>query len=336
MPTSLLEEIPPQRRTPIPGVADALQRRQCKRAGRAYSLLCWSVATVFAGVLVGLVASLAAGSAQGFSHSGLSLLWSGTWDPVRRVYGAATFVVGTVVTTFVALVLAVPVGLASATFLSDLAPGVVAQPVCMLIDLIAAIPGIVVGLWGLLVLSPAFARHVEPFLGRVPVFQVLFRGPALGPSMLLAGVILAIMVLPTIVALSRTALNSVSTADREAALALGATRWQVIRRVVIPGARSGIEASVTLATGRALGESIAVAMVIGNRYTIPHGLGTILLSPGATLGSAVINSFGAASPGLQRSEVISLVAILLGISAFVNAGGQFLLRRRRRQPRGPA
>lgn len=336
MPTSLLEEIPPQRRTPIPGVAQAMLRRQAKRGGQAYGLLGWSGAVVLAAVLVALVASLVAGSAQGFSHSGLDLLWGGTWDPVGGVYGAGTFVVGTVVTTLAALALAVPVGLASAAFLSELAPGCVAQPVSVLIDLIAAIPGIVVGLWGLLVLSPAFARHVDPLLGRLPVLQAAFRGPPLGPSMLLAGVVLAIMVLPTIVALSRTALNGVPTADREAALALGATRWQVIRLVVIPSARSGIEASVTLATGRALGESIAVAMVIGNRYAIPHSLGTTLLSPGATLGSAVINSFGAAGPGLERSEVIALVVILLVISAIVNAGGQFLLRRRQRQQAGPS
>ncbi|MGH2719393.1 MAG: PstC family ABC transporter permease, partial [Actinomycetota bacterium] len=159
----------------------------------------------------------------------------------------------------------------------------------------------------------------------------IFKWPALGNSMLLAGVVLAVMVLPTVVSLSRTALAGVPVADREAAMALGATRWQVIRRAVIPSARSGIEAGVTLATGRAMGETIAVAMVIGNHYALPHSLGTALFSPGATLGSAVINTFSEASPGIQRSEVIALVVYLLAISIAVNAGGQFLLRRRRQR-----
>ena len=144
--------------------------------------------------------------------------------------------------------------------------------------------------------------------------------------MLLAGVVLAVMILPTMVALSRTALQGVALTDREAARALGGTRWQVVRRAVVPGARTGIEAAVTLAMGRALGESIAVAMVIGNAYVIPHSL----LSPGATLGSAIINSFGGVTSGLERSEVIALAVILLAMTALVNAGGQLLLRSRAR------
>ena len=325
------DQLPPQPRGRIPGVREALERRRLKPGGPAYALACWVGALAFAATLVSLVVVLVAGSSQAFAHSGLSLLWSGTWDPARGVYGAGIFVFGTLVTTFVALALAVPVGVASASFLSELAPSWIAQPVSVLIDLIAAIPSIVVGLWGLLVLSPAFAHHVEPFLSRLPLAGAIFQGPAVGPSMLLAGVVLAIMVLPTIVALSRTALRAVAPDDREAALALGATRWQVVRRVVMPSARTGIEAAVTLATGRALGESIAVAMVIGNRYALPHSVGTTLLSPGATLGSAVINSFGAANPGVERSAVIALVVVLLVLSALVNAGGQLMLRRRRQQ-----
>ncbi|HTT87213.1 MAG TPA: ABC transporter permease subunit, partial [Acidimicrobiales bacterium] len=180
--------------------------------------------------------------------------------------------------------------------------------------------------WGLLVLVPVFARHVEPFLKKIPVIEWFFHGAALGPSMLLAGVVLAVMVLPTMVALSRTALSAVAVTDREAARALGATRWQVVRRAVVPGARTGIEAAVTLAMGRALGESIAVAMVIGNLVAVPHSL----LAPGGTLGSAIVNFFGGVTTGLERSEVIALVVILLVITALVNAGGQLLLRARER------
>ena len=329
--STLLEELPPEHRAPVPGIREALDRRRAKPAGPAYAGLRWAGAGAFALVLTALVVTLVAGSRQAFAHSGLSFLWSTTWDTARNAYGAGLFVVGTAVTTAVALALAVPVGLAAAAFLAELAPRRLATPLATLIDLIAAVPSIVVGLWGLLVLTPVFARYVEPFLAGVPLLQDLFRGPALGASLLLAGVVLAVMILPTVVTLSRTALAGVAVADREAAMALGATRWQVVRRAVIPGARSGIEAGVTLATGRALGETIAVAMVIGNRFALPHSVATTLLSPGATLGSAVINTFGEATPGLQRSEVIALVLYLLAISVVVNVGGQLLLRHRRQR-----
>jgi phosphate transport system permease protein len=325
-PATTLEEIPPPRRTPVAGVQDALRRRWARPGGRGYAGLRWAGATLFGGVAVALVVSLVGSSRRAFAHSGLSLLWTGTWDPTHGTYGAETFIVGTLVTTAVALALAVPIGIGTAAFLSELAPRWLAAPLSVLIDLIAAVPSIVVGLWGLLVLVPAFAHHVEPFFKGVPVLEWFFHGPALGPSVLLAGVVLAVMILPTMVALSRTALAAVAVTDREAARALGGTRWQVVRRAVIPGARTGIEAAVTLAMGRALGESIAVAMVIGNAYVIPHSL----LSPGATLGSAIINSFGGVTSGLERSEVVALVVILLAITALVNAGGHLLLRRRSR------
>ena len=329
---ALLEELPPERRTPVAGVREAIMRHRSRRGGGAYTTLRWSGALAFAAILTALVVSLVAGSSQAFGHSGLKFLWSGTWDDNRHVYGAGIFLVGTLVTTFVALVLAVPVGVGAASYLSELAPRWLAHPLSVLIDLIAAVPSIVVGLWGALVLSPLFAHHVQPFLQRVPVLgRLVFQGARLGSSLLLASVVLAVMILPTIVALSRTALSGVALADREAARALGATRWQVVRRAVVPGARTGIEAAVTLAMGRALGETIAVAMVIGNRFALPHSLAATLFSPGATLGSAIINTFGEASPGLERSAVIAVAVYLLAISAAVNAAGQILLRRRRRQ-----
>jgi len=325
-PATTLEEIPPAARTPVAGVQDALRRRWSRPGGRLYAGLRWGGAVIFGAIAVALVVSLLSSSSQAFAHSGLSLLWTGTWNPAGKVYGAETFIVGTLMTTAVALVLAVPIGVGTAAFLSELAPRWLATPLSVLIDLIAAVPSIVVGLWGLLVLTPAFAHHVEPFLKKVPVLEWFFHGTALGPSILLAGVVLAVMILPTMVALSRSALAAVAVTDREAARALGGTRWQVVRHAVVPGARTGIEAAVTLAMGRALGESIAVAMVIGNAYVLPHSL----LAPGATLGSAIINTFGGVTPGLDRSEVVALVVILLALTALVNAGGQVLLRWRRR------
>ena len=307
----------------VPGVRDALRRRRPRRPS-VYPWLYWTAAAIFAAVVIALVVAIAAGSAEAFAHSGLSFIWSTTWDPADNEYAAGTLIVGTVITTGVAMVLAVPVGLGIAVYLSELSPGWLAAPLGGAIEFLAAVPSIIVGLWALLVLSPVFAQHVEPFLSGVPGLGWLFKGPSYGPSILLASVVLAVMVLPTMVALSRTALAGVERTDREAAVAMGATRWQVIRTAVLPGAGSGIAAAITLAVGRALGEAIAVAMVIGNRPTIPHSL----LAPGATLGSAIVNQFAEASPGLATSSVIALGAVLLLLTVAVNFAGQKLLRRR--------
>lgn len=305
------------------GVRAALLRRRSRFGDGAYGALRWTGAGLFGAVVLGLLIAIASDSSLAFQHSGLGFVWSGTWNPAADQYGAGILVVGTLITTGVAMVLMVPIGLGTAIFLSELAPRWIAGPLATLIGLLAAVPSIVVGLWGLLVLTPIFANQVEPFLASVPFFGWLFRGEAYGPSILLASAVLAVMTLPTMVALSRTAFAAVPVADREAAMALGATRWQVVRRAVFPAARAGVSAAVTLSVGRALGESIAVAMVIGNRPAIPESLTT----PGATLGSAIVNQFAEASPGIGTSSIIALGAVLLLLTVAVNAGGQALLRR---------
>jgi phosphate transport system permease protein len=310
----------------VASIRQALQRRHARPYGRVYAAARWLAAGIFVAVLLGLVVSIGIDSSQALAHSGIGFLWSGTWNPTANEYGAGILVIGTVVTTLVAMVIVVPVGLGTAAFLSEFAPRWLAAPLSTAIDLLAAVPSIVVGLWGLLVLSPLFANHFEPFLKKIPVLEWFFHGPAYGPSILLASVVLAVMTLPTVVALSRTALRGVAITDREAALALGATRWQVVRKTVFPAARSGIAAALTLAVGRALGESIAVAMVIGNSPTVPHSL----TAPGATLGSAIVNQFAEAEPGLGTSSVIALAGVLLVLTLAVNAGGQALLRGRGR------
>jgi phosphate transport system permease protein len=301
---------------------EALRCRHRRRGGRAYDAVRVGAAGLFVAVLVGLAVSIAVDSSQALAHSGIGFLWSGTWNPTANEYGAGVLVVGTIVTTSVAMVFVVPVGLGMAAFLSEFAPRRLSGSLSTAIDLLAAVPSIVVGLWALMVLSPLFANYLEPFLRSVPVLEWFFHGPAYGPSILLASVVLAVMTLPTVVALSRTALSGVALADREAAMALGATHWQVVREVVFPGARAGIAAAFTLAVGRALGESIAVAMVIGNSPAIPHSL----VSPGATLGSAIVNQFAEAAPGIGTSSVIALAGVLLLLTLAVNAGGQALLR----------
>jgi phosphate transport system permease protein len=316
----------------VTGVTDALERGRSRPGGRIYGILRWAGAAIFAALLIGLIITVVGQSSQAFSHFGISFLWSGTWNPAANQYGTGVLIAGTVITTLAAMVIVVPVGLGFAVFLSEQAPAWVATPLSSAIDLLASIPSIVVGLWGLLVLTPLFARHVEPFLRSIPALGYLFHGQAYGPSVILASVVLAVMSLPAIVTLSRTALNGVAVGDREAAMALGGTRWQVVRRAVIPAARPGIEAAVTLAVGRALGESIAVAMVIGNRPSIPHSL----LDPGATLGSAIVNQFAEASPGLGTSSVIALGAVLLALTLIINLAGQAILQRKGGRGRGGA
>ena len=289
-----------------------------------YAIVRWGSAALFAVVVIGLIVSIVSQSSQAFAHSGIGFLWSGTWNPDAGDYAGGILVVGTVITTFVAMIIVVPIGLGISVSLSELMPRWLAGPLSTSIEFLAAVPSIVVGLWALLVLSPVFATDVEPALEGLPVLNRIFRGPAYGPSVLLASVVLAIMTLPTVVALSRTALGGVSIAEREAAMALGATHWQVVRRTVLPGARAGIAAAITLAVGRALGESIAVALVIGDRPAIPHSL----LAPGATLGSAIVNQFAEAAPGLGTSAVIALAGILLLLTILVNVAGQLLVRRR--------
>jgi phosphate transport system permease protein len=308
-----------------------LAGRQAWRAGRGYGPARWLGAGVFAAVVIAIAVSIATGSAQAFAHYGPGFVWSGTYSPTAGQYAAGILIVGTLVTTGVAILIAAPIGLGAAVALSELVPRRVSGFASTLVELLAAVPSIVVGLWALLVLSPLFARDVEPFLHSVPVLGLLFGGADLGPSIVLAAVVLAVMTLPTLVSLSRTALRAVPVADREAAMALGATRWQVVRKVVWPAARRGIAAATTLAVGRALGEAIAVAMVIGNSPSWPHSLA----APGATLGSSIVNQFSEAEPGLGTSSVIALGAVLFVLTVAVNIGGQ-ALRRAGRTPTAAA
>ncbi len=202
-----------------------------------YAIVRWGSAGLFAAIVIGLIVSIVSQSSQAFAHSGIGFLWSGTWNPDAGDYAGGHLVVGTVITTFVAMIIVVPIGLGISVSLSELMPRWLAGPLSTSIEFLAAVPSIVVGLWALLVLSPVFATDVEPALEGLPVLNRIFRGPAYGPSVLLASVVLAIMTLPTVVALSRTALGGVPIAEREAAMALGATHWQVVRRTVLPGAR---------------------------------------------------------------------------------------------------
>ena len=279
-------------------------------------------------LLAGLLVVLATGAAPALSQLGLSFFTSRQWDPVTNHFGALPYIYGTLVTSTVALVLALPVSIGLALLLNEVRSKWVRNPLTVLVDLLAAIPSVVYGLWGLFVLAPALNTYLAPFLartlGRLPVLGALFvPTPAVG-NMLNAGVILAVMIVPIITAVTREVIATVPADLREASLALGATRFESIRMAVLPYARSGIVGATMLGLGRALGETIAVSMVIGNGL----GISASLLAPGYTIPAVIANEFReATSTGLQHSALLAL-ALVLVVIALVLAGASRLLVRR--------
>ena len=257
------------------------------------------------------------------SKFGLSFLTSSDWDAVNGKFGAAPAIFGTLVSSAIALLIATPLAVGVAIFLSEFAPRWIRQPLAFLVDLLAAIPSVVYGLWGLLVLLPMMREHFMPFvketlhLGDFP----LFSGPAYGPSMMAAGLILAIMVLPYISAVTREVLLAVPRSQREAALALGATRWEMIRDAVVPYAKSGIIGGIILGLGRALGETMAVTMVIGNR----HEISSSLFQPGYTMASLIANEFSEATNDMHLSALMGIGAVLFVVTIIVNTIARWLV-----------
>lgn len=263
---------------------------------------------------------------------GWRFLTGHTWDPVHGDFGAAPFLFGTLVTSAIALLLAVPVSLGVAIFLTDLGPPALRRPVSAAVQLLAAIPSVVYGLWGALVLAPALRTVVEPALEQL-VGGPLFRGPKLGVGLLCASLILSVMIVPTIATVSREVLRAVPTELREGGLALGATPWDVVLRVVLPHARSGIAGAVLLGFGRAAGETMAVAMVIGSRPEI----GASLFAPGYTMASVIANEFPEATSRLHIAALAEIGLLLFVLTLVVNASARLLVARvaRRVSPGGP-
>ena len=288
-----------------------------------YSVLTAACALVVPALVVAIAVAIFAAAWPAFSKLGLSIVTSSNWDVAGGHFGAAPAVFGTLVSSAVALVIATPLAIGVAIFLSEFSPSWLRTPIGFLVDLLAAIPSVVYGLWGIFVLVPLLRDPVMPFLrdtlhlGATP----FFRGPAYGPSMLAAGVILAIMSLPYISAVAREVLLAVPRSQREAALALGATRWEMIRDAVVPYARSGIIGGIMLGLGRALGETMAVTMVIGNRLEISSSL----FAPGYTMASLIANEFSEATNDLHLSALMAVGAVLFVITLIVNAAARWLV-----------
>ena len=292
---------------------------------RIYSALITLFALCVPALLLVIFVVVTVGALPALRTFGFDFLTSSDWDPVAGRFGAAPALYGTLVSSFLALVLATPLALGVAIFLSEVAPDWLRRPVAFLVDLLAAIPSVVYGLWGIFVMLPILRSHVMPFLrdtlhlGATPFFS----GPAYGPSMLAAGIILAIMILPYISAVSREVLMAVPRSQREAALALGATRWEMLWGAVIPFAKSGIAGGVILGLGRALGETMAVTMVIGNRQEIAASL----FAPGYTMASLIANQFTEATGDLQLSALMAVGFVLFVVTLIVNAGARWLVWR---------
>lgn len=274
-------------------------------------------------VLIALIGyELASGSHLAMQKFGWRFLISSDWDPVNDIYGALPVIFGTVVSSLIALIIAVPISVATAVYLTELAPLWLRQPLIMFIELLAAIPSVILGFWGLSVMVPWLHAHLFPAMRGTLGFLPLFKGPDYGPCILAAGMILAIMIVPIITSVSREILRSVPGLQREAAYALGATRWEVTRIAVLSYAKKGIFGAVILGLGRALGETMAVTLVIGNIAQIVPSL----FSPGATLASTIANEFTEATGDLYYSALFELGLVLLGVTLVVNIFAQLLLK----------
>jgi phosphate transport system permease protein len=255
---------------------------------------------------------------------GWNFLITAEWDPaLTQTFGALPYILGTLVTSAVALLVAIPISLGAAGFLSELSPPWLRRPLGFMVELLAAVPSVIYGLWGLYVFIPAFVRPLAEFLSKTLGFLPLFQGPVFGPSRLAAGLLLAIMIFPTITAVSRDVFLAIPNHQREAALALGATRWEMVWQVLIPYGLSGFLGAIILGLGRALGETIAVTMVIGNNLD----LSASLLHPGYTMSSIIANEFTEATYDLYLNALIEIGLILFVMTLLINLFARFMIWR---------
>lgn len=279
---------------------------------------------VFA-VLVGVIVSLYLGSQLSIEKFGWEFLWTAAWNPVTQNFGALVPIYGTVVTSALAMLLAVPVGIGIAIFLTELSPWIIKRPIGIAIELLAGIPSIIYGIWGLFILAPFLQTQVQPWIietfADIPILSTLFAGPPFGIGIATASFILAVMVLPFVASITRDVFDAVPPVLKEAAYGLGATRWEVLWNVVLPYARVGVTGGVMLALGRALGETMAVTFVIGNT----HRLSASLFAPGTTISAAIANEFTEATTDMYLSALIEIGLILFGITFIVLLIARYML-----------
>ena len=308
--------------------ADTIRPAQMRMAppsrfgDKAFEWLTLAMASVVVVLVVLIGWELWVGSSLAIKKFGFHFLTTSTWDPVAEEFGALPFIYGTLVSSAIALIIAVPLGIATAAYLTELAPLWIRQPLTSLIEMLAAIPSVILGLWGVFVMVPWLRDYPFPFLKHYFGWIPLFTGPIYGPCMFAGGIIIAIMILPIITSVSREILRSVPDLQREAAYALGATRWEATRIAVLSYAKKGLFGAVILGLGRALGETLAVTMVIGNTPQIVASL----FKPGYTLASVLANEFTEATTDTYLGALFEIGLVLFGITILVNLLAQLLLR----------
>lgn len=304
------------------GSTSVIKKKKWSGLGdRIFSNLTLFFAFLVVGILIALVIVLNIRAIPAFKEFGWGFIGGTTWNPVTGVFGALPAIYGTLLSSIIGLIIAIPISIGASIFLIELSPNWLRAPVSFVIEMLAAIPSVIIGLWGIFVMVPFIKAPVETWLGSTLNVIPLFQGPPFGQGFLAAGVILAIMIIPIITAMSRDVIRAVPKSQREAMLALGATRWETIRRAVLPYSRSGLIGASILGLGRALGETMAVTMVIGNGYKITASL----FSPGATISSWIANQFPEAAGGVWVGSLIELALILFAITLLVNIVARLMI-----------
>jgi len=308
----------PHGRPPVP-------RRAAPWADTLFSVLAHGAAWLTLALLAGIILSLFIGAAPAIRQFGLGFLWTSDWDPVQERFGGLVMIYGTLMTSLIALVIAVPVSFGIALFLTELSPTWLKRPLGTAIELLAAVPSIVYGMWGLLVFGPLLSRFVQQplqsLLGGVPWLGSLVTGPPVGIGLLSAGIILAIMVIPFIASVMRDVFEVTPPMLKESAYGLGSTTWEVMSKVVLPYTKTGVVGAIMLGLGRALGETMAVTFVIGNAYRISASL----FAPGNSIASALANEFNEAAEPVHRASLIALGLVLFLLTFVVLACSRLLL-----------
>jgi phosphate transport system permease protein len=304
-----------------------VQQRRAVRLDWAFRGVTRLFAVAVLVLVAAILVSLAVGAWPALDRFGPGFLVSSEWNPVTEQFGALVPIVGTLVTSLIAMLIAVPVSFGIALFITEMAPPWLKRPVGIAVELLAAVPSIIYGMWGLFVFAPLFSEYVQPWvtnhLGNWPVVGALFQGPPMGIGVFTAGLILSVMVIPFVAAVMRDVFEVVPAVLKESAYGVGATTWEVVRNVVFPYARVGVVGGIMLGLGRALGETMAVTFVIGNA----HNLSASLFMPGNTISSALANEFTEAVGEMYTSSLIALGLILFGITAVVLALAKLMLAR---------
>ncbi len=316
---------------PALDIAAGRPRKSGAAADRTFHLIAAGAAWFVLILLLAIAASMAWGGRLAFETFGIGFITSSDWDAVGGHFGALVPIYGTLVTSAIAMLIAVPVSIGIALFLTEIAPRWTRGPIAVAIELLAAIPSIIYGMWGLFVFAPFMAANVEPWLndhlGASPLIGPLFSGPPIGIGMLTAGIVLGIMVIPFVASVAREVFSAIPPALRESAVALGSTRWEILSRVTLPYTRSAIIGAIFLGLGRALGETMAVTFVLGNA----HALSPSLLMPSNSIAAAIANEFTEADTDLYRSALIALGFLLFVVTFIVLTIAKLMLMRLNRQ-----